>query len=112
MFEANVRPRHVEISLRHVTAYVLRDVADLLDLPALGDVAKGRSHPRDFVVAWEPELDEPLAVEGTRHRFQNLDAPLIVLDQLVVGPRACLRCGAAREAGVREELAVSERLPC
>ena len=37
------------------------------------------------LVAGEAELDEPLAVEGAGHRLQNLDAPLAVLDQLVVG---------------------------
>jgi hypothetical protein len=36
-------------------------------------------------VAGEAEVDEPLAVEGAGHRLQNLDAPLAVLDQLVVG---------------------------
>ena len=30
-------------------------------------------------------MDEPLAVEGAGHRLQNPDAPLAVLDQLVVG---------------------------
>ena len=55
------------------------------------------------IFSWpgEPELDEPLAVEGAGHRFQNLDAALIVLDQLVVGRQdaAIRRCA---EAGARE----------
>jgi|GEM_PF-7131014 len=33
----------------------------------------------------EAEVDEPLAVEGAGHGLQNPDAPLTVLDQLVVG---------------------------
>jgi hypothetical protein len=36
-------------------------------------------------MAGEAEVDEPLAVESAGHRLQNLDAPLAVLDQLVVG---------------------------
>ena len=37
------------------------------------------------LVAGEAEVDEPLAVEGAGHRLQNLDAPLAILDQIVVG---------------------------
>jgi hypothetical protein len=36
-------------------------------------------------VAGEAEVDIPLAVEGAGHRLQNLDAPLAVLDEFVVG---------------------------
>jgi hypothetical protein len=36
-------------------------------------------------VAGEAEVDEPLAVEGAGHRLQNLDAPLAVLNEFVVG---------------------------
>ncbi len=36
-------------------------------------------------MAGETEVDEPLAVEGAGHRFQNLDAPLVVFDKFVVG---------------------------
>ena len=33
----------------------------------------------------EAEVDEPLAVEPAGHLLQDLDAPLAVLDQVVVG---------------------------
>ena len=36
-------------------------------------------------MAGEAEVDEPLAVEGAGHVLQQPDAPLAVLDQLVVG---------------------------
>ena len=36
-------------------------------------------------VAGEAKVDEPLAVEGVGHRLQNLDAPLAVFDEFVVG---------------------------
>src|SRR5438105_1138082 len=53
-------------------------------LPALGDGAEGGGSHFDFAMAGEAEVDEPLAVEGSGHFFQNLDAPLIILDQFVV----------------------------
>jgi hypothetical protein len=36
-------------------------------------------------MAGEAEVDEPLAVEPAGHLFQDLDAPLAILDQVVVG---------------------------
>ena len=36
-------------------------------------------------MAGEAEVDEPLAVEGAGHLLQDPDAPLIVLDQIVIG---------------------------
>ncbi len=36
-------------------------------------------------MAGEAEVDEPLAVEPAGHLLQDLDAPLAVLDQVVVG---------------------------
>ena len=36
-------------------------------------------------MAWKPEVNEPLAVQVARHLFQNGDAPLVVLDQIIVG---------------------------
>ena len=36
-------------------------------------------------MAREAEVDEPLAVEPAGHFLQDLDAPLAVLDQVVVG---------------------------
>ena len=65
--------------------HVLRDVAERLHLPALGDVAEGGGDARELFVAGEAEVDEPLAVEGAGHRLQEPDAPLTVLHQLVVG---------------------------
>ncbi len=58
---------------------------ELPHLPALG-MSPRREATRGMVfVAGEAEVDEPLAVEGAGHRLQNPDAPLAVLDQLVVG---------------------------
>jgi hypothetical protein len=34
---------------------------------------------------WESEVYEPLAVESLCHLFQDLDAPGVVLDQVIVG---------------------------
>ena len=45
----------------------------------------GRIDERNFFVSGEAEVDEPLAVERAGHLFQNLDAPLVVFDQIVVG---------------------------
>ena len=36
-------------------------------------------------MAGEAKVDEPLPVEHLRHVFENLDAPGVVLDQVVVG---------------------------
>jgi hypothetical protein len=36
-------------------------------------------------MAGEAEVDEPLAVETAGHLLKDLDAPLAVLDQVVVG---------------------------
>ena len=70
MFEADVWLWLFEFALRHVAAHVLRDVAQRLNLPALGDVAEGGGDARVLFVAGETEVDEPLAVEGSGHRLQ------------------------------------------
>jgi len=41
-------------------------------------------HP-DVLVAGEAKVDEPLPVDHLRHVFENLDAPGVVFDQIVVG---------------------------
>jgi len=33
----------------------------------------------------EAEVHEPLAVDGLRHLFEDLDAPGVVLDEVIVG---------------------------
>ena len=60
-------------------------IAERLHLPPLRNLAERRGDAGVVFVAGEAEVDEPLAVEGAGHRLQNLDAPLAVLDQLVVG---------------------------
>ena len=55
----------------------------------------------DLLVAGEPEVDEPLPVEHLRHLLQNLDAPGVVLNQVVIGGEnvsdslLCRRSGTA-----------------
>ena len=61
------------------------DVTELLHLPPLRNLPERRGDAGVVFVAGEAEVDEPLAVEGAGHRLQNPDAPLAVLDQLVVG---------------------------
>ena len=85
VFETDVWFWLVELSFRHVAAHVLRNVAELLYLPALGDVAKWRIDERDLFVAGKAKVDEPLAEKRAGHFFQNLDALLVVFDQVVVG---------------------------
>jgi hypothetical protein len=49
--------------------------------------AQARNPPSARPRGWEPELDEPLAVDRLRHLFQDLDAAGVVLDEVVVGGR-------------------------
>ena len=56
-----------------------------LQLPPFRNRPERRIDERDFFVSGEAEVDEPLAVERAGHLFQNLDAPLVVFDQIVVG---------------------------
>ena len=53
--------------------------------PPFRYLAEGRVHHLDLLVAGEAELDEPFPVEGLGHLLQYLDAPQIVLNQVVVG---------------------------
>ena len=54
-------------------------------LPPLRNRAQRRIDELDVLVAGEAEVDEPLAVDRLRHLLQDLDAPGVVLDQVVVG---------------------------
>ena len=53
-------------------------------------------------MAGEAEVDEPLAVEGAGHRLQNLDPPLAVLDQFVVGRQGPRDAALDGEGGKRK----------
>jgi hypothetical protein len=64
---------------------IRNDFSHLLHLPPLRNLAEGGSDAGVVFVAGEAEVDEPLAVEGAGHRLQNRDAPLVVLDEFVVG---------------------------
>ena len=61
------------------------DIFNGHDLPPFRNRPERRIDERDFFVSGEAEVDEPLAVERAGHLFQNLDAPLVVFDQIVVG---------------------------
>ena len=61
-------------------------------------------------MAGEAEVDEPLAVEGAGHRLQNLDAPLAVLDEFVVGRQDARDSVAGRKLGVRSAFISKARL--
>ena len=61
------------------------NIAQAFYLPPLRYLPQRRVHHLDLLVAGEAELDEPLPVEGLGHLLQYLDAPEIVLDQVVVG---------------------------
>ena len=54
-------------------------------LPPLRNLAQRRVDQLDLLVAGEAEVDEPLPVKRLRHLLQNLDAPRVVLNQVVVG---------------------------
>ena len=51
----------------------------------IADILAGQAAIGFTATAGIPEMNEPLAVEGTRHILQYPDAPLAVLNQLVVG---------------------------
>ena len=55
-------------------------------------------------VTRKSKVDEPLAVEGAGHRLQNPDAPLAVLDQLVVGRQNARDAALDRGRGKRHTL--------
>ena len=75
----------VELGLRRLPHCEMASVFEHLHLPPFRNRPERRSDERKFFVAGEAEVDEPLAVEGAGHLLQNPDAPLIVLDQIVVG---------------------------
>ena len=54
-------------------------------LPPLWNRPQRRLHQPAALMAGEAEVNEPLAVEPAGHFLQDLDAPLAVLDQIVVG---------------------------
>ena len=85
MFEAHVRLRLLQFTLRNVAPHFFGKLAKLLDLPPLRNFPERRGDAGVVFVAGEAELDEPLAVKSAGHSFQDLDAPLAVLDQVVVG---------------------------
>ena len=61
-------------------------------------------------VTGEAKMDEPLAVEGAGHRLQDLDAPLAVLDEVVVGrqdARDALLDGERRDQNLKRIKVVS-----
>jgi hypothetical protein len=64
---------------------IFRSDGSALHLPPLRNLPSGDADARMVLVAGEAEVDEPLAVEGAGHRLQDLDAPLAVFDQVVVG---------------------------
>ena len=67
-------------------------------------------------MAGETEVDEPLAVERAGHLFENLDAPLVVFDQIVVSRQdACDSAldGKRRDLnfGLRSDISVNATEP-
>ena len=78
------------------------EMPDRPDLPPLRNLAEGGSDARVVFVAREAEVDEPLAVEGAGHRFQNLDTPLAVLDEFVVGRQDARDALLDGERGIRK----------
>jgi hypothetical protein len=60
------------------------NVGEVSTVPALGDISAEGGDERNCFVSGEAEIDEPLAVERAGHLFQNLDASLVVFDQIVV----------------------------
>ena len=53
-------------------------------------------------MAGEAEVDEPLPIEGAGHRLQNPDAPLAVLDELIVGRQDARDAALDREGRNKE----------
>ena len=65
--------------------FELNKIIELANCPPLRDLPQRRLHQPAALMAREAEVDEPLAVEPKGHLLQDLDAPLAVLDQVVVG---------------------------
>lgn len=75
----------VKFRLWRLSHCEVTDIFKHLDLPTLGNGADWRRNKFHFFVAREAEVDEPLAVAGAGHLLQDPDAPLVVLDPLVIG---------------------------
>jgi hypothetical protein len=85
---------------------------NFLHLPTLRNLAEGGGDAGVVFVAGEAEVHEPLAVKGAGHSLQNLDAPLAVLDEFVVGRQDARDALLDRERGKRESISREEWFPC
>lgn len=80
----------------------LKDFSQGLHLPPLRNLPQRRLHQPAALMAGEAEVDEPLAVEPAGHLLQDLDAPLAVLDQVVVGGEDAGDAALDGEGGTRK----------
>src|SRR5207249_2288735 len=74
---------------RHNSPHLFRDFTELLDLPTLRTPAEPGVDELHVLVAREPEVVEPFAINGAGHLLEDLNSLLVVRDEVVVSSEGC-----------------------